>query len=107
MDDQKRGQKKAVKIDLGIIVIITRGFKDSVFLAHNRGMVFSVVCAPDEPSELNINQRAYSYDERQWDEVFHAYVAWKRRTSPGFELPNHSGRRRDGKPHPWRWHPPT
>lgn len=97
---------KLTKTDLGIIMVFTRGQKDRVFLTHNKLKIFTLKCPTGRPSQVVINHLFYSYEARQWDEVFHAYLTWKRKVMPDFKLPSHSGRRGDGKSHPWRWHKP-
>ena len=94
----------AHRTDLGIIIVISKGERDMVFLAHNHLRVFTLKCPKNKPSQVIISKQFYAYEERQWDEVFRTYLAWKRKQSPQFKLPHHSGRRKDGASHPWRWH---
>jgi len=106
--DNEPGKRPATtRTDLGIIIVISNRYRDLVFLTHNQLKIFSLSCPPGKPSVFTFNEKFYLFDENQWVEVFMAYFRWKRKSRPGFKLPTHSGRRADGKTHPWRWHPPT
>jgi hypothetical protein len=75
---------------------------DIVYLKHNQLMVFSLVCRPGRELRLSISRDFHQYSVKQWDQVFIEYLEWKRQTSPKFKLENYSGRRKDGRTHPWR-----
>ena len=94
--------KKKQVVDLGLIRVERGGSGDKVFLTHNGLMAFSMRCALHKSSLVTFNKEFFSYSTEQWQAVFDAYLRWKRTQLPQFRLPNFSGRRADGAPHPWR-----
>lgn len=88
--------------DLGLIKVHSRGLRDVVYLTHNEKKAFTITCFESEPSKFQVAREFYANDQHQWEEVFAAYIKWKRATHPNFRLPNHSGRTKTGEQHPWR-----
>lgn len=96
------GKLAVIKTDLGLIRVESRGLRDVVFLTHNNVRAFTITCYETEASTFAVDKKFYEYDQAQWDEVFKAYVAWKRKMHPSFRLPNYSGRTKSGATHPFR-----
>lgn len=96
-------EKKRVRTDLGIVYVWTTKRGDHVHLAHNHLMAFTITYRkPGRTLLAKIGKEFENYDTEQVFQVFQVYYKWKRTQGVDFHLPNHSGRTKTGRPHPWR-----
>lgn len=90
------------RTDLGIILIATAGAKDSVYLAHNGMLAFTVRCEAGKETRVKIAPKFFTFPNEQWEQVFETYIRWKRLHLPPMKWPKYTGLKKDATPHPWR-----
>lgn len=98
MDERRNG----TTTDLGIIKVTSHKRRDTIMLAHNNLKVAVINCSRPSRVTVVVNKDFHGYDENQWEEVFNAYMRWKRHQLPNFKFPRWSGHMKGGKRHPFR-----